>query len=139
MCAAETTTIEFWKILIPTLIAIFSWWAAKKKDLQNKRKEIISKYLIDAYRNIDNCCGRGEGVSLTAEQKKGIEQAIADVQLFGSSSQIALAKKFIESMNANSSGDPRNLLATLRNDLRKELGLPAASDDLNDIVHWRLL
>ena len=147
MCAAEPTTIEFWKILIPTLIptviAIISWvvvhFLSKRKDLQNKRKEIISKYLIDAYRNIENCCGRGEGHSLTAAQKAGIEQAIADVQLFGSTSQITLAKNFIESMNASSYGDPRNLLAKFRNDLRRELNLSAASDDSNDIVHWRLL
>ena len=143
MCDGEATTIEFWKILVPTLIAIFSWviahFSSKWKDLQNRRKEIISKYLIDAYRSIENCCGRGEGISLTPEQKTGIEQAVADVQLFGSTYQATLVKKFIDLMNTTAYADPRTLLVTLRNDLRKELGLPTASDDSNDIVHWRLL
>ena len=94
---------------------------------------------IDVYRNIEVCCGRGESYSLTAQEKAGIERAVSDIQLFGSTSQINLAKGFIESMNKNSFGDPRNVLATLRNDLRKELDLPKVSYDPNDIVHWRLL
>lgn len=143
MCDAGSTVTDIWTVLVPALVVILGWgvvhFSSKRKDLQNRKREVVSKYLIDAYRGIENCCGRGIGSELTTDQKRVIEQAVADVQLFGSASQITLVKKFIESMNASSYGDPRSLLVILRNDLRKELGLSAASDDSSDIVHWRLL
>jgi hypothetical protein len=136
-----TKTLEFWKIIIPTIIAVLGWATlhilSKRKDLHHRRKEIITNYLIEAYRNIENGCGRNEMIS--EEHKRKMEQAIADIQLFGSPKQIDKAKEFTERMNKNAQGDPRSLLAILRNDLRNELGLERASDDPSDIHHWRLL
>src|SRR5687767_7029495 len=128
-----------WNIIISTFIVIIGWgigyYFTNKHNLQNKRREVITNYLIEAYRNIENACYREV---LTEELKRKMESAIADIQLFGSLKQIAAAKTFTETMNKNSRGDPRELLADLRNDLRKELNLDLAPTDPEDIIHWRL-
>lgn len=130
--------IEFWKILIPAFIIVIGWWAvdwfSKTRDVENKRREIISLYLIEAYRNIEDGCGR----CVTNEQKRKMEKAIADVQLFGSKSEIEAAKKFADNMNNNHFGDPRELLVLLRTNLRRELKLEQALEDPKDIIHWRI-
>ncbi len=133
-------SIELWKLIVSSLIIVIGWgifhYLSQSRDIDNKRREIISGYLIEAYRNIENVCGRGH--SLTEDQKKRIERAIADIQLFGSVKQIEAAKNFTEKMNRTGYDDPRELLSLLRIDLRDELKLPKVSDDPYDIIHWRL-
>jgi hypothetical protein len=127
-----------WSIFISSVLVIISWVityiTTYRHNLKSKQKEIITNYLIEAYRNIEDGCGR----NLTDEQKRKMEKAIADIQLFGSPEQITAAKKFVAQMNNKSHDDPRILLITLRNDLRKELGLKVAATNYDDIIHWRL-
>jgi hypothetical protein len=136
-CEFWRTVIQVIGIILSTYIVARGWEAAKTRDLENRKREIITGYLIEAYGNIENACGR-EGRT-TEEQKRKAEQAIADIQLLGSPKQIELAKKFAETMNKESFDDPRYLLVELRNSLREELGLAKASDDPKDIMHWRIL
>ncbi len=131
--------IELWKLLISSIIIIGGWkavdWFSKERDMKNKQREVILLYLIEAYRGIEDACGRD---SLSVDQKTRLERAIADVQLFGLTHQIQAAKEFTERMNKSSNDDPRFLLAVLRYDLRHELNLPKSSCDPQDIIHWRL-
>ncbi len=133
--------IELWKLIVTSVILVFGWWfvhwLAQNREIQSKRREVITGYLIEAYRNIENGCGRGPS-GPSENQKKAMEKAIGDIQLFGSTEEIKAAKNFAETMNKESYGDPRELLALLRNDLRKELKLPEASSKPEDIIHWRL-
>jgi hypothetical protein len=52
-----------------------------------------------------------------------IESAIADIQLFGSARQVALAESFAKEFASRRSTSLDGLLAELRDDLRKELEL----------------
>lgn len=128
-------------VIVSAVIIVIGWGAvhrlAQNREIDSKRREVITGYLIEAYRNIENGCGRGSLV--TEDQKRAMEKAIGDIQLFGSTEEIKAAKKFTETMNKESYGDPRELLALLRNDLRKELKLPEASNEPEDIIHWRLM
>jgi hypothetical protein len=129
-----------WNIIISAFIVILGWgigyYFTNKHNLHNKRRDVITNYLIEAYRDIENACHRKD--TLTEEHKRKMERAIADIQLFGSLKQVATAKEFTEVMNKNSYGDPRALLAELRNDLREELRLELASKNPEDIIHWRI-
>jgi len=128
-----------WSIIISSLVAIIGWgigyYITNDQIQKAKQKEVITGYLVEAYRKIEDVCARD---SLTNEQKRNVEKAVADIQLFGTSNQIKLTKEFTEEMNKNSFSDPRKLLIILRNDLRIELGIEPASIDFNDIIHWRL-
>jgi hypothetical protein len=59
-----------------------------------------------------------------------MESAIADVQLFGSSLQVAAAQKFALEMAERGHAQLDDLLLSLRNDLRAELQLEALTGKL---------
>lgn len=136
----ESVAIDFWKLLLTSVIIMIGWgvmhYFSQQRDVQNKKREIITGYLIEAYRNIEDGCGRGN--QITDEQKRKMEKAIADIQVFGSKDQVKAAKQFTETMNKDSFADPRHLLVGLRGALRKELELEETSISPEDIIHWRL-
>lgn len=136
----DSVTIELWKLIVTSVVIMIGWAVThnftRRRDVQNKKREIITGYLIEAYRNIEDGCGRGK--QITDEQKRKMEKAIADIQVFGSKEQVSAAKRFAETMNKDSFADPRDLLVGLRGALRKELELEEASVSPEDIIHWRL-
>jgi hypothetical protein len=118
-----------WKVLLPLLItaviAVCGWYAAHRmsmsRDRMNKRRELRVKYLIDAYRLLETVSNRPIS-SATAPQ---FESAIADIQLFGTPTQVLLAQDFATAFAASGSAPLDHLLENLREDLRAELELAA--------------
>lgn len=86
-----------WKVvisvLVPAVVAIAGWFVANRisarKDLATRRRELIVSYLVDAYRKLE----KSASAVIPEESWAGIESAIADIQLFGSSRQVELAPK----------------------------------------------
>lgn len=76
---------EIIKLVIPALIVIVGWWVisclSQKNDLKNKRREIITGYIIEAYQNIEDCCGRQNirQDTISRIQKDKFEKAIANI------------------------------------------------------------
>lgn len=128
-----------WSFITSSLLVIIGWgityYFANKQISKVRQKEVITNYLIEAYRNVEEVCGRD---SLSDAQKRNVEKSVADIQLFGTLKQIKLAKDFTEEMNKSQYSDPRKLLIILRNDLRDELNIELASTNSSDIIHWRL-
>lgn len=59
-----------------------------RKDMATRRRELIVSYLVDAYRKLEKSAN-----AVTPEESwAGIASAIADIQLFGSSGQVELAR-----------------------------------------------
>lgn len=128
-----------WSIIITCIIALIGWgisyYLINDQIRRAKQKELITNYLIEAYRNLEEGMGRD---SNTIEQKRNMEKAIADIQLFGTTNQRKIAKELADKCNKTSYMDARDLLIVLRNDLRNELGLELAPTNIDDIIHWRL-
>ena len=124
-----------WGLLIPLLIttvtAVAGWLVAHrmaaKRDQLNKRRDLRVQYLIDAYRKLESVSNRDEN---SAEWAEKLESAIADIQLFGSARQVAMAKQFASEMAAESAASTDNLLSDLRKELRQELILENVPGDL---------
>ena len=124
-----------WGLLIPLLIttvtAVAGWLVAHrmaaKRDQLNKRRDLRVQYLIDAYRKLESVSNRDEN---TAEWAEKLESAIADIQLFGSARQVALAQEFASNMAADRAASADVLLEELRKDLREELALEDVRGDL---------
>jgi len=124
-----------WSLLIPLLIttvtAVAGWLVAHrmaaKRDQLNKRRDLRVQYLIDAYRKLESVSNRDENTAGWAEK---LESAIADIQLFGSARQVALAQEFASNMAADRAASTDVLLAELRKDLREELVLEDVRGDL---------
>jgi len=110
--------------LLPTVVAIVSWfvgsWLSVRRDRANKRREMRVQYLIEAYRRLEAAGHR----PLVPPYSTDMESAIADIQLFGSPTQVTAARKFAFEMAEQGQASLDDLLADLRSDLRKEL-------------HWR--
>jgi hypothetical protein len=90
-------------LLITSALTIFGWWYANylnsSRDIKNKKLEIKTEYLINAYRTIAMNSGRNpveiNNFEMPEEYKERIfkfEQAVADIQLFGTLPQIELLK-----------------------------------------------
>src|SRR3990167_1459980 len=101
------------------------------RDIKNKKREIQIEYLINAYRIINKVAGYPimDYSQITEKDIKNIEaleDALADVQLFGSNQAIDSCKKAVP----DNTSDPKvikfrweanELLLDIRRALRKEL------------------
>ena len=118
-----------YQLLLPLLtttgVAIFGWLVGHalnaRRDRQNKRREIRVQYLIEAYRRLENSTYRDSIYG--TEFGKGLESAIADIQLFGTEDQAQMAKKLAEDIAGQENASVGSLLMSLRDTLRCELNL----------------
>lgn len=127
----------FSSVIAAAIIAI-GWWVSHKqtieRDVINKRRDQTVHYLIEAYRGLECCASRSASdVSKYADR---FENAIADIQLFGTKVQAQMA---FDLCRAIAQGSPEAstgpLLHSLRDDLRRELGLERIE---KDPVHFRV-
>ena len=76
------------------LIGVGGWLAAHRfasaRDRENKKRDMRTSYLIDAYRRLESAGTK----PLCAESAKALESAVADIQLLGTIEQVHLAKDF---------------------------------------------
>lgn len=122
-----------WHALVPLGSAVVGGLVvhllSRRRDLANKRKEQRVAYLIEAYRRLEEC-SQQFGIS----EKRKLESAVADIQLFGTPRQVDLVQRFASDFAAKGNASLDALLADLRVDLRAELDLEAVP---KNIVHLR--
>lgn len=121
-------------LIIPGLVTVFGWYALNRlsanRDKANKKKDMKVKYLIEAWRKLENASNRKN------YNPNELESAIADIHLFGNLKQIKLAKDFANEFASNKKANIDKLLEELRNDLRTELNLEKIDDNIN---HLRII
>ena len=108
-------------VLLSVLVSIF---VTRWQINSSRRKELVTKYLIDAWTKLEKGSNRENG-----EFNLDIEEAIAQILLFGTEHQIMLAREFSEIITEKGGASLDELLRILRDDLRKELGLEDAKRD----------
>ncbi len=132
--------LDKWKIIVPAIIVFIGWlvnfWIKVNLDKKTKRREIITSYLIQAYRKLEFGSGRENNIS--DDMKRDMEKAVADIQLFGTKEEFNAVKEFSDTMNEKGKGDARAVLKLLRMNLRKELMLERNNKNSDEIFHWRL-
>jgi hypothetical protein len=82
-----------------------------------RRRERIS-FLLEAYRSLADAADRE-----LETNPRPLEQALSDIGLLGGHEQIEAARAFAISMAADGHGKLDDVLAVLRTELRRELGL----------------
>jgi hypothetical protein len=87
------------------------------RDRQNRRQEQRIVYLISVYRAF---C-RANNHPRLYEVADDVEQAIADVQLFGTPEQVQLVQQFADELGTQQEAPLNDLLIELRDSLRVEL------------------
>lgn len=91
----------------------------EKRDKKREIRELKVRYLLEAYRRLESASNR---TNRTPEQTQMFEDAIADIQLFGTKQQIEILNRFMLDQVKNQNGSIKPVLVQLRNDLRTELG-----------------
>lgn len=124
-------------LLLSAVVVVFGWpivhWFNARRDRQNRAREKINDFLIEAYRSLEQGCARDGSINGTKFEEP-FEKALADVQLFGSTKQVALARTIVSEIERGSHSDPRPLLEDLRVQLRRDLGLAPLR---SEIIHFR--
>jgi len=105
-------------LLAAVVAAFLAHRYASYRDRVNRRNELRTTYLVEAYRSIERASNRSlEG---DVETARGLEQAVADIQLFGNSDQVRLAREFSYEFAAGAGSTADQLLGSIRTELRKE-------------------
>lgn len=121
-------------VLLPAAVVVAGWFVVHRfnsnKDFAARRRELIVGYLLDAYRKLEKSADAIE----PSESWKDMEAAIADIQLFGSAKQVALAQQFAREIALRQTAFATTLLEELRQSLRTELKLEPVS---HPIIHLR--
>lgn len=106
--------------------------AARRRDIDNDRRRQRVDYLVTAYRTMARSAQR----NLRGDRGEAFEDALADVVMFGTPEQIALATQIMRDLAARKDASVDRLLLSLRLELRTQLGL--AADALSAVPTVRL-
>lgn len=125
------------KVFTTVIVAVLGWIIAhyftSRRDMNNKRREIQTQYLIEAYKKIDNAI---EPVSFSKEWGESLQNAFSEIQLFGTKQQIQLAHDFADILLSQEKINQdvlKKLLHDLRASLRSELGLESTESNIGHI------
>jgi hypothetical protein len=104
------------------LVALCGWFIVHRltawRDRVSHKRKISTDFLIKAYQNLANSSVR----SPEAQYFRQMEEAIADIQLFGTVKQIKMIDDFLAEYQIHNKASMDQLLSSLRQDLRIELG-----------------
>lgn len=118
----QTAAITLLSIAVPALVAlvvvVLSHGFTIHRDRENKRREQRIGYLVTAFRSLAKANNHPRLYEVAAD----LEQAICDIQLFGTPEQVALARKFARDLGTRKYAEMDELLLALRDSLRRELG-----------------
>jgi hypothetical protein len=111
-------------LLVTVLVALGGWFAVHRltawRDRVNHNRKIRTEFLIKAFQNLANAANRPP--SSGSQYFRDMEAAVADIQLFGSQTQIEMVESFTTEFANKGYASMDQLLNSLRGDLRKELG-----------------
>jgi hypothetical protein len=96
-----------------------------KRQRENRQETERLKFLVAAYRSM-----AGSFSPATGEHRAQMEEALADVVLFGSISQVELAAGCVQALLRGETVDYQPLIEELRAELRTQLGLDPIPDTL---------
>jgi hypothetical protein len=114
---SETIIIAVIGWIIAVFGLVVAHWFTSRRDFANKKREIRTNYLAEAYRKLE----RGAMPPSKKYDRGDFESAIADIQLFGNPKQVKIAHQFAEKAAKGNGTNLQSLLEDLRADLRKEL------------------
>jgi hypothetical protein len=103
--------------LLASVVAVAGWIVNQALARRAIRRNLRIEYLLSAYRRLENASNR----RMTVEHEAQLEAAVADIQLLGSVSQVALASTFAREFADTRQADTEPLLQDLRASLRSEL------------------
>ena len=122
---------DYVKILVTTVLAVLGWLTAHyftaQRTLAAKRRDVTLEHLINAYRILTNEISHR---NLDADRNEKLENLLSDIQLFGSTEQVNLARALADEVAAGQSFELDRVINNLRDDLRNQLQLAPVSGNV---------
>lgn len=119
-------------VTIPIFLAVAGWLVVdrqnRRRDRENKLRELRTTYLIAAYRDLAD--GSQRPFAIGSPFLRKMESAFADIQLFGSKAQVSMVAVALEEFSKTSRAPLDPLLNDLRNELREELHLEPVQENV---------
>lgn len=121
-----------WDVIISAgmvvLGGVLSHQLAAWRDRANKRCEYRVGYLIKVFRGLRKLSHKKqENVPLATDE---LDKLLSDIQFLGNDAQIKAALKLGEQMVKERAADLGPLMTALRNELRRELGMPRTKEPI---------
>ena len=117
-----TRTYQILQVAVPALVALavvaLAHLFTARRDRENRRREQRIGYLVAAFRALSKANNHPRLYEIADE----VEQAVTDLQVFGTTQQVRLAQKFAADLGATQHAELDELLNELRDSLRKEIG-----------------
>jgi hypothetical protein len=117
-----TRTYQLLQVAVPALVALavvaLAHLFTVHRDRENRRREQRLGYLVAAFRALAKANHHPRLYEVSDE----VEQAVADLQVFGTPEQVRLAQKFAQDLGTTQHAELDDLLNELRNSLRREIG-----------------
>lgn len=112
--------------IVLLLVRLFILMRVRHKRAREARQETERlKFLVVAYRSL-----AGSFSPATGEHRAQMEEALADVVLFGTLRQVELAAAYAQALTRGEPVDYQPLIEELRVDLRSQLGLDPIPETL---------
>lgn len=105
-------------LLSALLAGLFVHWLTRRRDRETAKRQQRVTYLLAAYQKLEVLAHRD-----LATHGRDLEQAYAEIVLFGDERHIQLAQQLAHELTSNGDASLDELLLALRSDLRVELGL----------------
>ena len=109
--------------LVTVLVALVGWFVVHglnaRRDRMNHNRQLRTDFLVKAFQKLANAANRHP--SINSQYFRDMEAAVADIQLFGSRSQIQMVESFTKEFDQEQQASLDPLLNSLRENLRKEL------------------
>lgn len=106
--------------------AILAHRYTSQRDQANRRSDLRIEYLLTAYRAISDAISRTQ--YRDSPDARALEKGLSDIQLLGSATQVEMVLEVIKTVTSKGEVEPEELLKSLRDELRRELGLEPVSN-----------
>ncbi len=110
------------QVAIPAIVALvvvmLTHLFSRYRDRENRRREQRIEYLVTVFRSLAKANHHPRLYEIADE----VEQAVTDLQLFGTPEQVRLARTFATELGTKQGASMDELLNELRNSVRRELG-----------------
>jgi len=117
--------------VVASVVVAAGWFISAslqaRRSLEQTRRQFRTKYLVDIFRTAEQLL---EHIDEESTDKKYIspewERVFADMQLFGSAEQVHVVRRLEQSLSEGKDFNPFEIVESMRNELREELGLDPA-------------
>ena len=105
--------------VLGALVVVIGWHYSSRQSVREERRRFETKHMVKCFRQLYSV----SNTKMNDRTSESLTKVLGDLNIFGTSNQIELARNFAESMGEDGSANADKLLRSLRDELRQELAM----------------